>query len=220
VAFLPTAVFAALGVWIPWNHWDPGSPFLLIHGPLLTAVVFVPLAWYWFVARPGGHPIARGALAGATCGFLVSTLPLVACYAWSAATHDNSNDGLGALYGVFDFFFVGLGLVPCAPVGAVLGALLAGVWWHGLGDLREQPDARYRRLKDALGGAMMAILASPVVALIVGLLLLDGLRALFPRRTIGYAAMVAWTLLVTTPMAAVLGARRSDRLARTERQPG
>ena len=66
-------------------------------------------------------------------------------------------------------------------------------------------------MKHALTGAMVTILASPVVALIA----LALLRAAELLPKIGYAAMVAWTLLVTVPIVAALSARRSDESART-----
>lgn len=205
--YLPTAVFAALSQLV---CWDPCGGVLSRLGPILTATAIVPFAWYLYVMRSGSPYLRRAALAGGTCAFLILALSHVTVATWFSATHSWSQLELGAVSNALsDLFVIGGALLVGAPAGAVVGVLVALIQQRWVRDLPDVSCANTHKLSQPLTAAMVAILASPLVALLAAHVLREPLLRLFPRSAVGLSALLAGTWAVTIPIAAGLGARLS-----------
>jgi hypothetical protein len=181
---------------------------------MLTAVVIVPLVWYWYVMPPERAYIRRAALAGATCTFLITTLSYAMFSVWLAVSQRPSRDGLGDLVGaVGDLFIIGKAWVVDAPLGAVIGILLALIERHWLGKSPHAPASEVSESGKPLSASMLAILASPLVAFLFALLQ-SVFGRFIPQGMVGFAVLLAGAWLVTIPIAAALGRSRARATVR------
>lgn len=206
--WLPTALFTAATLPLYLSSRRCGLALAL--GPTLTALLVVPAIWHWCVPGAGRHRFRRAALAGASAAYLIATLSHVIVGMRFSLTHSWSQLELGALgVGLTDLFVVGGSLVVAAPVGAMIGSLVARIQ-------RGNPQASTSTAERTAGGrqgastaVMIAILLSPVLAAFVLASSQELLVPLSRKYSIGYAFALGATWLVSIPVAAVLGARRA-----------
>jgi hypothetical protein len=141
---------------------------------------------------------------------VIVTLSHVVAGVRFSLTHSSSSLELGALaVGLGDLFVIVGGLLVGAPIGALLGMLIARiqrVHWTGPPGLAEGSGGTRR---SALTAIMISILFSPVLAFLALASNQEALGALASKYSIGYSAALAATWVVSIPLAAVLGARRA-----------
>ena len=214
--WLPTALFTAATLPLVLNSIRCGPA--LAFGPALTASVVVPAAWHWYVIGSDRPSLRRAALAGASASYVIVTLSHVVVGVRFSLTHSWSSLELGALaVGLEDLFVTVGGLLIGAPIGALLGVLIAHIQrahWTGPPALAEGSVGTRR---SALTAIMISILLSPVLAYLALASNQESLGALASKYSMGYSAALAATWVVCIPLAAVLGARRALAVLVTRR---
>jgi hypothetical protein len=216
--WLPTALFTAAS--LPLCLSNRGCSPALALGPALTALIIVPAIWHWYVPGPGQHRIRRAALAGASASYLIVTLPYVVVSVQFSLTHSWSQLELGALVvGMMDLVMIVGGLLVAAPIGAVLGIVISRVQ-------RSHPqsppglfEGTAKTRQHALTAVMIAILLSPVLAVLAMVCSGNLLAPLSRRYSIGCPFALGAIWLVSIPIAAVLGARRPEATLAFRRVP-
>jgi hypothetical protein len=214
--WLATAVFVGLSR----LNADRQAGWIGYFGATITATVLVPPVWRWFVMCRGRPRIGRAALAGATVGFLIAISPAFIGTAWYEAHPPRYTDGFGEGLGGFLLLFV---LIAFGFVGGALGtgvgmlvALLQRRWLHR----REQPGVADSRLDGAIGGALVATLATPIVILLAAIVLP---KSILPTQRYGSVSLgilffEGWLVLIT--LGALLGWKGIERWRRLPPQVG
>jgi hypothetical protein len=208
--WLATAVFVSLSR----VNADRETGWVGAFGATLVAAVLVPPIWRWFVMRRGSPLLGRAALAGATVGFLIAISPVFIDAAWYEAHPPPYTDGFGEGLGGFLLLFV---LFAFGFVGGALGtgvgmvvALLQRHWPHQ----REQAGEPDSGLDGAIGGALVATLASPIVIVLGGIVLP---KSILPTQrhggvSLGILFFEGWFVLIA--LGALLGWKGVERWRR------
>lgn len=205
--WLPTALFTAAS--LPLYLINRGCNPALALGPALTALFIVPAIWHWYVPGPGQHRIRRATLAGASASYLIVTLPYVVVSVQFSLTHSWSQLELGALVvGMMDLVMIVGGLLVAAPIGAVLGIVISRVQRSHPQSPPDLLEGTAKTRQHALTAVMIAILLSPVLAVLAMVCSGNLLAPLSRRYSIGCPFALGAIWLVSIPIAAVLGARR------------
>lgn len=205
--WLATAVFVGLSR----LNADGQTGWIGYLGATMTAIVLVPPVWRWFVMSRGRPRIRRAALAGAAVGFLIAISPVfmdaVRYEAHPPPYTDAFGEGLGGLLLLFVLYAFGfVGGASGTGVG-ILVALLQRCWPQGL----ERPGTADSRLDGAIGGALVATLAAPIVVVLVGIVLP---KSILPTQrhggvSLGILFFEGWLVLIT--LGALLGWKGVER---------